>query len=423
MIRILDENLNVLETITAYTSASWTHRFTDVGSFEVHIPLEKCPALLNQAVYIKHYDNYGIISYLHQDNSYVSIKGYDLKGLLSYRMAFGSKSGKLETVTKEYVTENTQGKRAFPLFSVSEDKQTGDDVTYIIETPGERLDNLCKNLCEQYGIGYTIYVKDKQILFDTVSPTVRDYTYSKRRNNINSYEYTKDKLNDINCAYRVLTPSGFKMIPDEDDINGVTIEPGVACYKDGYVAKITEEHRFGVLNTRPYYFYVSYNPSTKNVTVNTSSTLTPEKMAASTSPLYFYIGCLTTGVVSENNVSSRIIRVIDNDTLVGLERKEGIVSFGKNNAENAETLNKYLTENKEVENIQAGILDPSNYRKEWELGDYINIRIDVMGETLTVSRQVSEITEVFEPGNHTVSCVFGNVRESIIRKLMKGRLK
>ena len=419
MIRILDENLKVIETVITYTSISWTHRYTDVGSFEMQIPLAHCPVHLKDGVYIRHYDNYGIIRYIHQDNAYISVQGYDLKGLLSCRVAFGSKSGKLETVLKEYVSQNTQGNRSFPLFNIAEDKQSGEDITYNPEGAGERLDNLCKTICEQNGIGYKVYVKDENIYFDMTFPDIKDYTYSKRRNNISEYEYTKDNLDDINCAYQVLKPEGFKLSVDG---NKITVGTGTACFNNGAVYSVEEEYANLYSSSGAHYFYVSCRLSDERVSVFESS-VKPSGKPDTSDMLYFYIGHVTDGKIYDNEVSERIVRVIDNDSYVGHARKEGIIELSGNNDENAQSLDNYLNENKAVENIQASIFDPKNYKKEWQLGDYINVRLDVMGEALTVSRQVSEVTEVFESGNHTVSCVFGNVRESVLRKIIKGRMR
>ena len=85
MLRVLDQNLKVLETITKYTSVEFVKVFNDYGTFTVQIPLAAQPKEIKRNRIIRHKDNYGIIRYISQSDGYIVVKGHDLKALLTQR--------------------------------------------------------------------------------------------------------------------------------------------------------------------------------------------------------------------------------------------------------------------------------------------------------------------------------------------------
>ena len=74
------------------------------------------------------------------------------------------------------------------------------------------------------------------------------------------------------------------------------------------------------------------------------------------------------------------------------------------------------------ETITADVLSLTDYQTVWNLGDYVKIKIYLFGQAMTVSRQITEIDEVYEPHNIKVTPVFGKQKDNIIRKLQKGRM-
>ncbi len=424
MLRILNESLEIIGTIITCTSISLSRRFCDVGSFEIQLPQSACPNFVKDGVYIRFRDFYGIISYVYQDNSYVTIKGYDLKGLLKQRVAFGSKSGAVETVIKEYVAENTEGNRAFPLFCVTEDQARGDEISNEISKTGDKLDNVIKSICEAHKIGYDVFVSGKELCFDVVEPKVKNVTFCKRKNNISTYEYTSDRLNEVNSVYRVLTPSGFKITAEKDGSSWKeTCEGGTACFKNGLIYKIEDKLTIGATSgAAKHYFYARLSLSSEKAEIIASS-VPPSTQEDSESQFYMFLGWVDDdGNVLNNEVSERIV-IVSDDSVSGLLRKEGTLSLSGDNDENAEALTQYLSDNAAQESIEAEILSFDGYKSEWDLGDFVNIKLEAFGEVLTVSRQISEVTEVFESQNHRLSLVFGSPREGILRKIAKGRLK
>ena len=75
-----------------------------------------------------------------------------------------------------------------------------------------------------------------------------------------------------------------------------------------------------------------------------------------------------------------------------------------------------------TETITADVLSLTDYQTVWNLGDYVKIKIYLFGQAMTVSRQITEIDEVYEPNNIKVTPVFGKQKDNIIRKLQKGRM-
>ena len=54
------------------------------------------------------------------------------------------------------------------------------------------------------------------------------------------------------------------------------------------------------------------------------------------------------------------------------------------------------------------------------MGDYVTIRMNVLGETVVTEKQITEVKEVYEHSNVYAAPVFGNKKGSIIKKIMKG---
>ena len=233
MLRILDANFNILETIPCYTSVEFEKVFNDYGSFTVQIPLAVAPEHIAAERILQHKNNYGIIRYIEQNEGYIIVKGYDLKSLMMYRMAFGNKSGKAESIIKEYLSENTIGNRAFTAFNVTSDQSRGSDTAYSIEN-AERLDSVIKNICETSDIGYDITVSGKQMYFDVKIPHTVNYIYSARHNNIRSYFWIPEENMELrvrrdHVPYDVWERQGYLQ----------TTEGNVVHY--GYIEKVIEQ--------------------------------------------------------------------------------------------------------------------------------------------------------------------------------------
>ena len=102
----------------------------------------------------------------------------------------------------------------------------------------------------------------------------------------------------------------------------------------------------------------------------------------------------------------------------GFERCEAASSCSGEAAEIKESVLKDAADSVS-ETIEAEILNPGDFGKEWSLGDYITVKCHALGGELTVTKQITSVTEVYEPNTHRVTPTFGKAKESVFRKLVR----
>lgn len=102
----------------------------------------------------------------------------------------------------------------------------------------------------------------------------------------------------------------------------------------------------------------------------------------------------------------------------GLERCEAISSYSGTTAEIKESVLKDI-EASVSETIETEILNPDDYGTKWLLGDYITVKCNVLDGELTVTKQITSVTEVYEPSVHRVTPTFGKAKESVFRKIIR----
>ena len=194
MIKILDSDFKILDTITRYSSVTWTKRFYEGGSFSVQLSKNTDIKTDLDKKLICHKGNYGIIQYLGESSASVPvIKGYDLKSILSFRQGKGDYTGKLETVIKSIVSDNTEGNRSFPHFVIAEDLKRGPEVAYNFDKSAS-VENMLKTICEAEGVGYDVIYKEGNIVFDVIFPKTINHTEIFRNGNIQKTDYAKNQL-------------------------------------------------------------------------------------------------------------------------------------------------------------------------------------------------------------------------------------
>lgn len=98
-------------------------------------------------------------------------------------------------------------------------------------------------------------------------------------------------------------------------------------------------------------------------------------------------------------------------TATGFFRKETATT---NRGEEQSIINN----NKLSQSLKGIANDKLAYKKDWLLGDYVTASF----EELIVEKQIVEVQEVYEKSNITIIPVFGEEKESPIRKLMQGGL-
>ena len=79
----------------------------------------------------------------------------------------------------------------------------------------------------------------------------------------------------------------------------------------------------------------------------------------------------------------------------------------------------YLKDNKTKESVEAEANDRMEYKKDWFLGDFVTVRLNVLGETLLLDKQITEVQEVFERGETKIIPVFGEKKDNIIKRIAR----
>lgn len=102
----------------------------------------------------------------------------------------------------------------------------------------------------------------------------------------------------------------------------------------------------------------------------------------------------------------------------GLERCEAASGYSGEASEIKESVLKDAADSVS-ETIEAEILNPADFGKEWFLGDYITVKCHALGGELTVTKQITSVTEVYEPNTHRVTPTFGKAKESVFRRLVR----
>ncbi len=94
---------------------------------------------------------------------------------------------------------------------------------------------------------------------------------------------------------------------------------------------------------------------------------------------------------------------------VGFFRKE----FKIDNMDDAE---KEIKENVLSESLRGEANDKLQYMVDWNIGDYVTVVFD----DIITEKQITEVKEVHEPSNNKIIPIFGEEKENIIKKIIRG---
>lgn len=409
MLRILDGNFNILETIPKCFTVSWISRFTECGSFTLVLP-NGSYKFVKQGNFVRYGDRYGIIEYISKNDTNLTVRGYDLKAVAAYRIAEkGAYNGNAETVVKSIMSDNSKDNRCFDNFTVAETQKRGEEIEYEI-SDFDSVENHIKKICENNEFGYDVSVSGGRMIFDVKFPQTRDIVYSLRRKNISGYEYLLDALSQKNIIVCETKSEGFSL--ESYASKSVTLGGGTLYFKNGE-RFVFDSETVSVSTGLPYVYAQLTVKSNYAVLTNGGKNL------SDTSDCYYI--CLGKAEFNSNSVVSGYTSAeIPQYTLfeyvggepVGFARKEknGDIDDWKGSlAEISET-------------ATAEILNADDYKTKWDLGDFVTVKIELFNETIDFTRQITEAEESFSSGEHKVTPTFGKTKENIIRKIIKGRI-
>ena len=423
MFQLLDENFDIIHTFPHHTSITWTSRFAESGSFRLQLPHDFRSSVDLMGKFIRHKGHYGIIQYISADEEQTEVHGYDLKAITIFRQVLpGTYTGAAETVIKQIVLDNTEGDRGFSRFSVAADQKRGETITYTVESP-DTMENVLKKLCEDNGIGYTVTVQDKNMIFDVVIPNTVNHTYSERRQNVTGWEYTHDQLTEKNTEMLLVAPVTFIELAYAGNTTGNLYVSGKICVgnaiydlgdKKQIISRLNYEHSPG---------YVQYIEARTDSTSSDGLKFTCNDIRDTSRTLIGRVDYFADDVPTFTMFPTFLSfdKAAAAATATGFSRKENCMETTETEIP-TEKIKEDMSGKNASETITADVLSLTDYQTVWNLGDYVKIKIYLFGQAMTVSRQITEIDEVYEPNNIKITPVFGKQKDNIIRKLQKGRM-
>ena len=219
--------------MTKIKSATWTKRFYDVGSFEIHLQ----NGVFEKNDIIKHGDNCGIVMEI--ENNYPDgavIYGYDLKGIATFR--YITEEITYTQKTPEYIIKDlctkclTTGERAVMGLNIAENLDRGVAIDFSAE---KRLSEVLREIALQSDIGFDVGFDESKLTLDILR--TRDNTdliFARRFKNIESMSYTQSVYDAYNVLYSKNT-------------DGVVVSSGETAgilRREGYTDKAEEMQTF-----------------------------------------------------------------------------------------------------------------------------------------------------------------------------------
>lgn len=229
-IYVMNRNFQIQGICDNYKSIIWTPRYYTAGDFELYLPASNDNiTLLKEDRYVVRdkdilqsdssiiYKNVMIIEKVQlttdiENGNYLIVTGRCLKSLLTRRIVWQQTtlSGKLEIALRKIIMENaispTITARKISQLRLGELK----GLTEVInkQVTGDTVYDFISNVCTTYGIGWDIYIKDDELLFELYKGEDRSYnqsinpyvTFSPDFDNLLTTDYQFDKTNYKNVA-------------------------------------------------------------------------------------------------------------------------------------------------------------------------------------------------------------------------------
>jgi len=362
-LRVLTPELELLGEIDDYESLIFTRVYHGIGSFELHINLNKPNASLLQkgrlimlsptkVGIIKHYEV--AISEDGAGGETLKVTGPALSGILKQRVtvppvgqAYDRLTALAETVMRHYVTANAispvDSSRAFTMLINSPDLTRGGQLTW--QSRYKQLDEELEAIALASGLGWVVKLdleqgkwvfdvlqgRDLTSTQDTLPPVIFSVDYD----NIESQQYVDSDLNYRNVGY-----VGGQGEGEEREIVVVGTGTGLARHEVFIDARDIGE---GSEDPPP----------------------------------------------SPEQITARLIARGD----------------------------QKLAEYAKLQTFEAQILThgPFAYGTDWDLGDIVTVQNRKWGVTLDA--RITEVTEVYEPAGFRLSAVFGHNQPTLVSKL------
>ena len=222
--RVTPAVLAVVDIIEDYYSLNWAERYSEVGDFELELPIEyvlSSTVVFDNFLYIADSDKVMLIEDIKpsfgEENSSLLIKGQSSECLLKRRILLNpiNVDGVAETIIYTLVTDNIIGavdiSRRMGLFT-SEFPEVSTSETFEEQLEMQSLYNAVKTICKSTGLGFKVVNNDNnKLAFSVYKGIDRSYDqeinpyviFSDDFDNVISssfYESEKDKINIVLVA-------------------------------------------------------------------------------------------------------------------------------------------------------------------------------------------------------------------------------
>lgn len=226
-IYVLNKSFEMIYVIDSFVSVIWTTRYYTYGDFELYVSAEKkLLDVLKEGYYLvreqdisdTEYHNVMIVQNREivtnaESGDNLIITGFCLKSILRRRVITNQTvlSGYVSACIQRLITENiidpSDSGRAISNFKLG-NVDVINNHTMKMQITGDNLADAIAEICQNYGYGYDIVLKNNQFVFNIYEGKDRTYAqntnpyivFSEQFDNLLSSDYTQSKTDYANVA-------------------------------------------------------------------------------------------------------------------------------------------------------------------------------------------------------------------------------
>lgn len=209
---VLNSAKEITGVVDHFQSAIWTHRYYDVGDFELQIPIStEIVDLMREDYFLMRLDDDMVciiervkLTTDAEEGSFLLVSGRDAKSILERRVVWRQTNlkGTVENCIRQLITENviapSDPLRRIPNFILGDLK--GFPETMEMQVTGDNLLEVVTKICQTYSLGFSVTLVDGNFVFNlykgsdrTASQTdLPRVNFSPEFDNVVTVEYESD---------------------------------------------------------------------------------------------------------------------------------------------------------------------------------------------------------------------------------------
>lgn len=359
MLKIYDFDTLELEYVYCkITSVSWTKNFYSPGSFTIILPRNIDGAkYLKKNKIVTYSGESGIIKYLRLTNEQIEIKGTDLKGLALQRL-----------VIAPFVYEENP----------------------TVESGYDRIKGTEEQVIRHYANNHMIEPRDSSRKFSNL--ILADYHgFGNELAWQAKFTALSEELEKI-CIYSQL---GYDIIFDDKNKKLIfDVCRGIdRTSNDSYFGLLTFSEQFKNISSAEYILDAT---GEKNV-------------------------CY---VCANGEEEKQFVYESKKEDFCSIFRNEATTTASGDDEDYADEIESqglsFIKENSETEIIDAQINSKLEYKKDFNLGDFVTVAIqNCFGENVTLNRQITSVTQNWQYGLYTAEPTFGEKKQSVLKRIIR----